>query len=550
MKVKMEFYKDLTRPSNIIIELCYSLLRAHNINVTRSYLKRELEMHPDYPSILSLGDTLRKLKVQNISARLSLEKLKKMLPPFLVSLKNIKDDTTYFSLVTSLDESILETTNIEGKGQKLTWDQFDELYNGVAFLIEKTEKSGEEDYKTKKFKENLSRIALDVSLLLIPFSIFLNIAIFFYEKGLSESILPITYQILSLVGWSSSLFIIWYEIDQNNKALKKVCGIDQGASSCGVVFHSAAGTIFDFTWGNIGFAYFSFILFIQVFSQLTNSSIEVFASLASIMAFLFVPFSLWYQKFVVKQWCRLCLTVQAVLFLQFIVVLFEKKLSKIGLITEDKLSLLFSLIVGGLIPLLLTKQLSVLLKERRDLIRVNKELNKSRFTTSTFISMLNIQKEIAVDTSGLGIFLGSPDAKYKIIKICSPFCGPCAAMHNTIEEMLDDRNFSVQIIFTASLNSDDPALDPVRYFLSIAQQGDEKITRKVLHDWYSSPVKDYKNLHIYPMDSELKCQDVNIKKMWDWCNKMQIAFTPTFFINGRQLPEFYTISEAAILLGS
>lgn len=344
---------------------------------------------------------------------------------------------------------------------------------------------------------------------------------------------------------------MWYEIDQNNKALKKVCGLGQQTSSCGAVFQSKGGKIFGFSWGNVGFGYFSALLLIQGASQLNQSSTGAFLPLISSIAFLYVPFSIYYQKFVVRQWCPLCLTVQAILFLQFFLVLFGGTLTEIGAIGEEKLSLFFFLVLGGVIPFLAAKQILDLLKERKNLRLTNRELNKSRFNASLFISMLKVQKQFTVDPNGLGIFLGSPEAKYKIIKVCSPYCGPCAAVHDVVDDLLDDGNFSVQVIFAASTRGDDPTAMPVRHFLAVAQQGDEKTTRQMLHDWYSSPVKDYNKFsNSYPVDSDLSYQNAKVEQMWDWCNKTQITFTPTFFINGYQLPEIYTINEAGILLGN
>ena len=45
------------------------------------------------------------------------------------------------------------------------------------------------------------------------------------------------------------------------------------------------------------------------------------------------------------------------------------------------------------------------------------------------------------------------------------------------------------------------------------------------------------------MNGELKQQGEKIKNMKQWCDKAEIAYTPTFFIDGHQLPENYSIEE-------
>lgn len=131
------------------------LLKGHNINITKTSLRKELEGHPDYPSMLSMGDTLKKFHVPNVAARLSLEKLRNMPSPYLVSVKTEIEGKTYFSIVREMDVSQVKITDINGKDKKLKWEEFEAVYGGTAFLIEKIDKSEEESYKTKK-RRNIS----------------------------------------------------------------------------------------------------------------------------------------------------------------------------------------------------------------------------------------------------------------------------------------------------------------------------------------------------------------------------------------------------------
>ncbi|PUZ29772.1 hypothetical protein DCC81_10130 [Chitinophaga parva] len=36
--------------------------------------------------------------------------------------------------------------------------------------------------------------------------------------------------------------------------------------------------------------------------------------------------------------------------------------------------------------------------------------------------------------------------------------------------------------------------------------------------------------------------------MYEWCKKTNVTFTPTFFLNGYQLPENYSISDLKYFL--
>jgi protein-disulfide isomerase len=52
----------------------------------------------------------------------------------------------------------------------------------------------------------------------------------------------------------------------------------------------------------------------------------------------------------------------------------------------------------------------------------------------------------------------------------------------------------------------------------------------------------------YPVNGSLEQQNNELAKMEEWCNKTEISFTPTLFINGYQLPEVYSVADLKYLL--
>ena len=87
--------------------------------------------------------------------------------------------------------------------------------------------------------------------------------------------------------------------------------------------------------------------------------------------------------------------------------------------------------------------------------------------------------------------------------------------------------------------------------LAIAEKSnnDEETIKHALDDWYFSDKKDYKVFaEKYPLNGELQQQDEKVAAMRDWCEKADIKFTPTFFVNGYQLPDIYTINDLTYFL--
>jgi protein-disulfide isomerase len=80
--------------------------------------------------------------------------------------------------------------------------------------------------------------------------------------------------------------------------------------------------------------------------------------------------------------------------------------------------------------------------------------------------------------------------------------------------------------------------------LAIQEKHGEEMTKQALDDWYLAPQKDYAIFaNKYAMNGEVAKQAHSLKAMKQWCEKTNITFTPTFFLNGYQLPEMYTVND-------
>jgi protein-disulfide isomerase len=178
------------------------------------------------------------------------------------------------------------------------------------------------------------------------------------------------------------------------------------------------------------------------------------------------------------------------------------------------------------------------------------ELQRIKHNPQIFDALLEKQKTLTDSTAGLGIILGNPNATHKIIKVCNPYCSPCAEAHQPMEELLHNNpDVQVQIIFYATSDEADKKAPPVKHLLAIAEKGSEELTQKALDDWYLPENKDYEVFAAkYPMNGELKQQNAKVNAMYHWCHKTEIAFTPTFFVNGYQLPEMYSVSDLKYFL--
>jgi hypothetical protein len=76
-KLKLVF--ALTKPmSKNLSTVIYNWLKELKIPVSKTYIRQQLLSHPDYPSLLSITDTLTELRIENIAVQIQKNQLYKV----------------------------------------------------------------------------------------------------------------------------------------------------------------------------------------------------------------------------------------------------------------------------------------------------------------------------------------------------------------------------------------------------------------------------------------------------------------------------------------
>ena len=58
------------------------------IPVSKTYIKKQLLSHPDYPSLLSITDTLTELRIENTAVQIQKDQLHEIPTPFIAHLED------------------------------------------------------------------------------------------------------------------------------------------------------------------------------------------------------------------------------------------------------------------------------------------------------------------------------------------------------------------------------------------------------------------------------------------------------------------------------
>ncbi len=503
---------------------------------SRNYLKEVLDSHPEPDSLLSLSDTLAKYKVDTLAVQIGGEKLDQIPLPCIVQI--IGDSHPFFSYLSWVSEDRVEYMDIKGKTEKIKREEFLSKWTGVTLILEKGENSAEPGYKGRRKEMLIFRslffILGIVGIICLP-GVFSGLS-----ADMAYPVGALALFILKLAGLVISGILLWTEVDKDNSAIKEFCTGGKNIDCDSVInSFSLGGTI---SLSNLAFAYFVSGFFLLILSSFSGPALQLleYLSFASLMI---VPISLYYQGQKIKKWCVLCLWVSGVLVLEFAASrILLVNLDSPGLLELGIFSFLFlASIVGWL-------SLKPYLHAKKDMQGLRSKLAKFMSNKEVFDYLLSGSRKISSNPEGLGILLKGQATKYHVLKVCNPYCGPCARTHPVLEELYNDGNIDLQILFLPG-RTDEVRLKTISHLMGIASKGNTAYTRQALDDWYGSEKKDYAVFaEKYPLNGELKEQGNIIQAMKDWCEAEKISHTPTIFINGDEIPSAYTAEDLRYIL--
>lgn len=494
------------------------------IPVAAKYLEQQLLSHPDYPSLLSVTDTLDRLGIENEAVLIDKDALAEVPVPFLA---HIPSNGGSLVLVKDLKTHL--------KAHPGFW----EAWNGIVVVAEKPAQLSNSEHNKILLEERKQKwLVLTVILACLAFSL----AALGNHFSLSLLLLLCT----MIAGMFTAVLILLHALGQPSPLLEQLCHAGKN-TSCDAVLTSRQET-----WnpGDAGMIYFSFSWLFFVFSGLSGN-MGGFVQIAGMLSLLSIPFtlfSLYYQARIIKKWCVLCLMTVSLLWIQALITV-----PAIALAADDSMQVLpaaflFLLTAGAW--LLLIKPLLFKNETLREKIW---PLLRFKNNAEHFMAVLETQRRVDTCPFQDDLQLGNPEAPVQIVVACGLYCQPCAKAHAVLHELLDQKglNLGVTVRFLISTkNPEDRQLKGVRHILQYIRQkpalNRNALVRSILFDWYTFMDADRfiaKYLIIEQHDVSGMLQDHET-----WCSRAQITVTPSLFINGYPLPASYTVFDLPSLI--
>lgn len=533
------------------VEMAWQYLQYLKIPITKKTVDETLQSHPFFPSLYSISDSFDKWKIKNAAYELNEDQLDELKTPFTVYMNGLSTGKD-FVLVTDVTKETVSFINETKKTQTLSRTTFLNRWEKLAFIAEATSESGEENYERSRKQEQRdfwNTFLLYTGIALMVLFLMINLA-----TTATNSFLVMALSSLHFAGALFTCLLLMYESGNASDFVKSVCSMNR-QTNCNAVLSSKGAKLFGISWGEYGLFYFVGGLFWLLISPLKVDVKLLYLALIALPASLYIPFSIYYQYKIVKQWCPLCLAVQVILAFELIAAVVIMRADShlfIHLTSGFTLEGIAWMIITLILPMGFWFYLKPLLSKAKDHADYKHRYKRLQYNPELFTTLLQQEKKAPDGWQTMGVEVGNATAQNVILKICNPYCGPCAKAHSVLEEIIErNPDYKLRIIFTSRNDEGSWGFRPARHLMTLSKILAQNELQSVLHDWYSDPKKDYERFAArYPVAEQLASEmgGALLIQMSDWCEMAEIRGTPTLYLNGYKLPEQYSINELKTIL--
>jgi len=510
-------------------------LKYLGIPISENYSKKIILSHPDYPSLLSVSDALEQLGIPSKVGKVEEEHLSKIEFPFMIHLESSRE-----GLVLIMNEDDLSKDRID-----LT------QWKGIVLKAESVEKVRDSEHDEVYKKEQLIK-KISMVLMVSLFAV-LIIPVLETFSWINTALLS-----TSVFGVAVGYILFAKELGVTYKPVESFCNTSTRVNCDKILTSDGANILSFFSLSEAVFSYFAFQLIVTGFVLGFSNSMESYLWVLAVGSGLTVPivfYSIYYQAVKAKTWCRLCMVVNAILMIQVIFFGFLFVQEMITFQNVEVLPFVISLLV-----FLAISSAVILLKEKSDTASelVNAEIagKRVKHDPEVFTHLLFQGTKVDYSTEGEEMIIGNSNAPLSLLMVANINCYPCKLGFENVIELIDQypEQVNVAIKFMMSRNTvhEIPASSfLIRYWKEhISGTTDESAnTRALIQDWYvTMNTKVFEDL--YPeLENNDEMEDQDIAKVhYEWIAKHKIHRTPTFFINGFELPTNYQINDIGSLI--
>lgn len=498
----------------------FQYLEKENVVFDKTEFLFQIQSHPDYPSLLSITDTLNFFDIQNGVIKISASEVES-LPSRFVAFLNVENKRSQLYLIEKKKNNY--SYLLDKKAVEIGESILKSSWNGIVLLIEKEEKEN----TIVRNKKNVFWILPSFCLILF-FSI-----LFMVEENLKAKL----FFLFPIVGILFSIAALKDLLGAKSELISNFCNITSSAS-CSRVIDSKKWKIFSYLdLSSLSIVFYTTQLIALFVFLLSNNTAEYFC-IQRILLFCSAPvvlLSIYYQKFVEKKWCPICLVIVSILVLE---------LGTLLSFQENKYNIsLKSLVLFGFVFFVVAFiwiRLKTMLSEQKELREF--QISGNRFMRNYWVFKNSLVSKDKIKLPNSPIVLGKKDDNVEITLITNPFCGYCKSAHEILEKILikNHDNLKIKVLFNIDVDAaDEETKKFVRCLMAIYLGEGQDFFMEALNYWFKTKnLKDWMKIYDFPCDKE-KIDSI-YREQNNWCKNSDFNFTPAIFINGYQYPKVYS----------
>lgn len=502
---------------NTELSFFFQYLEKERIFIEKNEFLFQVRSHPDYPSLLSISDTLSFFNIDNGALKILKSEID-LLPEKFIALLNDNSAEPFLYLV-ERKENIYVLSD-DNKKLVITKDDLEKKWCNVVLLVEK-----KDDYEYTRTRP------ISFILLFILFSLSLIIVYLFANKFVLTS-----YYFLSLTGLLMSVIALNDLFGFNSKIINSICRISSH-TDCLKVIKSERWKIFKY----INFSDLSIIFFIfQIVGFLSFSvfgHLDYFLETQKIILIFSLPLiiaSVYYQKYIEKKWCPICISIILIVLLELTFLFFN--LGKTFSFQFKETFFIFFIFFSICFLWFVLKK--VLLRK--------KALEDFQMKTNRFIRDYDSFKKILISDFKITLphysaLIGSLTNKTEIAVITNPFCGHCKDVHVLLNKILLSKikYVNLKIVMNVDLeNAGDEDKNFLRVLMNVRFNDGEHEFNNALKSWFENGNIDFW-FEKYDKIENTMMIDEFYNKQYEWCKINGYYSTPILLINGYKYPKFY-----------
>lgn len=495
-------------------------------------LAEQLYQHPHYPSLLSISEVLQFEGVNNFAAKINSQDLAQVTFPVMAHL-HVKGGV--FVVLQKLINNQISYW-LDGKVIHEPVETFFTKWSNTVLIpeVEETRKNNFVSNQKIRIAGIVMLFAFLVSLLIWNAASFTLLApILFSGQAISL-----------LLGLAVAILIVLQSIDQRNPLVQQLCG-GGTKTDCNHILSSKAAKINSWLgWADVGLFFYAGSFLLLMNSSFYTAIIILCA--VNILSLPFTFYSVYYQWKVAKSWCRLCLYIQALLWLQggfsFYYLLQLSETPSVNIF--DLLKTITILLLPAFVWLLIKPYI----QDFKQIAPLKKQLNRLKFDIETFkFHLLKQTKYVA--PADITFVLGNAASPLEITMVSNPFCNPCAKAHEMLDEWLNKGlDFKLNIVFMPG-GERELKYQFINHLFAL-KSGDFNKAKEALHSWFATEKRElnsWKDKFIVNENTNEALTNL-LAKQNDWCKLAEISATPTFLIKGYKLPANYQLRDLKYIL--